>query len=517
MITDDGKEIISKYLLGYIPTYASHIAIGCGARPRTTATMTVSNKKIVSYLATLTTATNHYFKIGEYVQVAGVGTQFNGIYQITDIPSPTQFSYSVATQTLSPASATGTATLYLNNKTTLDFEMARVPIISKGFVDDNGTTKISFIAEVPSENRYEITELGLWSAPNNPLAVNSDSHVIFSFTESWQGHGSSVFDPIIKTSIGTFGNINDNGDKIFYALSSDSNLTTAARKQRAEGHRFLSKTLFVRGDSCQLNILPSSAMSLATTAASGNGTTATLTFAIQNVPPFKVGSKIVVAGVTPSGYNGTYTVTECTTTTVSYASTTTGSQTVAGTIKKGYLSPAAATGETSPIHVHLNNVNFDISNNSPSDLLSLAFCLVDKNGIGESLPSTVKILMEFYRNEISTSNGFAKKEIILDGSVFTDNRYRCVTFPISDLTTSEDFSPATIRVCRIYASVETGAGLSSNHYISFDGLRVDNISTDNPLYKMSGYSIVLDPDAYPITKKENTINYIEFRMNLGVS
>lgn len=76
---------------------------------------------------------------------------------------------------------------------------------------------------------------------------------------------------------------------------------------------------------------------LATTAASGTGTIATLTFATQTVPPFPVGSAITVAGVTPSGYNGTYTVTACTTTTVSYANATTGVQTVAGTIRNRAL------------------------------------------------------------------------------------------------------------------------------------------------------------------------------------
>ena len=33
MITDNGKELISKYLIGQAPAYASHIAIGCGAKP----------------------------------------------------------------------------------------------------------------------------------------------------------------------------------------------------------------------------------------------------------------------------------------------------------------------------------------------------------------------------------------------------------------------------------------------------------------------------------------------------
>lgn len=69
---------------------------------------------------------------------------------------------------------------------------------------------------------------------------------------------------------------------------------------------------------------------LATTGASGTGSTATLTYSNSYIPP--VGSTIVVAGVTPTGYNGTQTVTASSTDSVSFASTTTGAQTVAGTI-----------------------------------------------------------------------------------------------------------------------------------------------------------------------------------------
>lgn len=448
MITEDGKEIISKYLLGYVPSYASHIAIGCGARPRTVASVDITTTQIASNVAIITTESLHYFKEGEWVEISGAGTPFNGIVQISSIVNETRFEFLVTAANQGPTtlSPQGSVRNYYGNKKKLDFEMARVPIVSKGFVDDNGTTKLSLIAELPSENRYEITELGLWSSPNNPLAINSDSRIIFSFTESWQAHGSSVYDPELKgqnstNPLGDTGNITDGGDKIFYALSGDSNLTIAQRKKRSEGSRFLSRTLLVRGDSCSLP----------------------------------------VDGVS------------------------------------GRLVPTAVAGETEPLHIHLNNVNFDISNNSPSDILSFAFCLVDKTGIGDTLPDTVKILIEFYRNEISTANGFAKKEIVLDGSVFNDNRYHALSFPISDLITSEDFSSKEIRVCRIYSSVVSGGTPSSNHYISFDGLRIDNISTENPVHKMSGYSIVKNSDAYPITKKENTVNFVEFRFNIGVA
>jgi hypothetical protein len=72
--------------------------------------------------------------------------------------------------------------------------------------------------------------------------------------------------------------------------------------------------------------------SLATTGASGSAGTATLTFATQASAPYAVGSYITVGGVTPTGYNGMYQVTACTTTSVSYLNATTAAQTVAGNI-----------------------------------------------------------------------------------------------------------------------------------------------------------------------------------------
>ena len=59
------------------------------------------------------------------------------------------------------------------------------------------------------------------------------------------------------------------------------------------------------------------------TGASGDGTTATISFAGPFTAP--LGSTVVVAGVTPSGYNGTYIVTGSSSTTVQYANATTAS------------------------------------------------------------------------------------------------------------------------------------------------------------------------------------------------
>ena len=86
----------------------------------------------------------------------------------------------------------------------------------------------------------------------------------------------------------------------------------------------------------QINRDSSYSTEIAVNSASGTGATATLTFsgltaaATSTVP---VGSAIVVSGMTPSGYNGSYTVTASTPGSISYANTTTGNMTVAGTFR----------------------------------------------------------------------------------------------------------------------------------------------------------------------------------------
>ena len=79
----------------------------------------------------------------------------------------------------------------------------------------------------------------------------------------------------------------------------------------------------------QINLLTGPPV-LNVTAASGNGTNATLTY--SSTYAFSAGQTIVVSGVVPSGYNGTYLVVNSSAGSVSYASTTTGSMTTAGTI-----------------------------------------------------------------------------------------------------------------------------------------------------------------------------------------
>jgi hypothetical protein len=193
MITTTGKNILSKYLIGQAPAYASYIAAGCGPS------------------AQLSTASG--------------------------------LDYSA--------------------KKSLDFEMFRAPIISRGYVTENGVTEIVLTAEVPTEERYEITEVGVYSAGANPSAGANDSRVLYSFaqTENWEYHvlGSATAIPTIDRPLdnndeATQGEIVDGGSVAFF-VNADNSLfeNNASRISRNERCRFLNNMVVIRGDMSEIS------------------------------------------------------------------------------------------------------------------------------------------------------------------------------------------------------------------------------------------------------------------------
>jgi len=74
------------------------------------------------------------------------------------------------------------------------------------------------------------------------------------------------------------------------------------------------------------------AQSIPVTVSSGSGSVVTLTYATQGATPFIVGQTITVRGMTPTTYNGTWTVATASTTQVTFNSSATGALTTTGTI-----------------------------------------------------------------------------------------------------------------------------------------------------------------------------------------
>ena len=385
MITNTGKTIIGKYMLGQAPAYASFLAVGCGPTP---------------------------------LETGDVADNFA-------------------------------------TKENLDFEMFRVPISSRGFVNEGGINKIVLTAELPTEERYEISEVGLYSAGSNPSAGAYDSKTVFAFTtgENWQHHTASAATAIDIVTAPLDDPEDDNviavADPVFQTNADNSIFYKSSRANRYERCRFLNNVILIQGDDSDLTVSEDSGPTLDH-------------FVIEE------------------GSN----------------------------------------------HIHLTGANIDFTRNSPIDELRLAFSLVSKNGNSSAIPETIRILVDFASTDTTTGE-FARFEAELnhgssgnlENSIadFEANRYFVISKQLQELYTSANFTWDAVTVVKIYACVIDGGVPSQDYYIALDAMRLENIATVNPLYGLTGYSIIKNDNAETIIKSPNTSNYVEFRFSIGVT
>lgn len=168
------------------------------------------------------------------------------------------------------------------------------------------------------------------------------------------------------------------------------------------------------------------------TGASGNGTTATLTFA-QQTTVIPVGATIVVASVNPSGYNGTYTVTASTTTSVSYANATTTAWVSGGTIQQLFAAIKADITDT--------------ASNSGSLLMDLRVggnskFKVDKAGkvgIGNAIPLNDGVWLEGVAYELKVTRAHDNSPLLMASGVSASVAGRLGIGPLYNASTPQVF------------------------------------------------------------------------------
>ena len=459
MITNIGKNLLAKYLVGQTQSYASHIAVGCGPNP-----------------------------------VAS-----DGVFA----------DYSL--------------------KKSLDFEMFRVPIISRGFVNENGIDKVVLTAELPTEERYEITEVGVFSAASNPVAGSFDSRTIYSFadTDSWlyQPFGSSAID------IGSvYSPLDDRVVNIINATASGTTVTYTT--DASHGLTVGTKVSILGISPVVFNLLDKN---------------------IQTVPTVNTFTLTAPSAITSTFVSPGYLINDVETNIISQVYPVfqtnadnkifTNSNRVARNERCRFLNNIIAiVGNNSTLtrgalgkleigsgskYIRLNNTKVDLTKNSPLDELRLAFSVVNKVGNSNTVPDNVKILLEFSYTGLNSSQEYARFEIDIDDISNTDgtaedtinfasNRYVVATKALKDLNKTDNFDWREVSVAKIYACV-TEAGLPSDlFYVCLDGLRIENITSTNSLYGLTGYSVIKSIGSKPIIKSANTTNYIEFRFAVDV-
>lgn len=160
-------------------------------------------------------------------------------------------------------------------------------------------------------------------------------------------------------------------------------------------------------------LLPSSV-----TAASGNGTTATLTY--NGTYQFAVGETVVVSGMTAgaSGYNGTYTVTASSPGSVSYLNATTGSAAGTPTVRNNALVPYFQTTASS------NNVTVTFSDHgyAVGDIFSVLIA-VSVGGISINGNYTVTQVLSSRQFVIAALNSASSSSSVYENSGFAWYQY----------------------------------------------------------------------------------------------
>jgi hypothetical protein len=384
MITNTGKGIIAKYLIGQAPAYASYIAVGCGANA---------------------------------IDINGTMPNFS-------------------------------------TKESLDFEMFRVPIVSRGFVNENGIDKVVLTAELPTEERYEITEIGVYSAGSNPSAGAYDSRMIYAFTqnENWEYH-SNVAAAAIQVIYEPLGenNIINQTPKVFQTNADNVIFTDNTRLDRNERCRFLNNIIIMSGDSSKIDLLQNGKLDIDPSWVDGSDTK----------------------------YSG---------------------------------------------HIHLNGSSPDFNRQSPLDKVNLAFSVVNRDGDDGSRPDKIRLMLEFASDDSYNTGQYARFEVNLSHTQghakydFNNNRYFVVSKQLQELTKTSDFSWGSVNLVKISACVlDVDGNPSSDFYVCLDAIRLENMYSQNPLYGLTGYSIIKNENSRPIIKSANTTNFIEFRFNVGVS
>lgn len=383
MITNKGRNILAKYLIGQAPAYASYLAMGVGANP------------------------------------------------------------------LGPTDSLGNYA----SQGSLEFEALRIPITSRGYVyDENGVANIVFAGELPSNQRYLFTEIGVYSAKSNPAAGGQDSKMIYTFStsENWEYHTEltavGIETIVAPLNLEVAGYTIEVADPVFRTNSDNYIFNSNIRKQRFENPRFLDRALVISG---------------ATSFLESDGTNLTLK----------------ARGVGDPYYGS---------------------------------------------HIHLTGVSPDFSKNSAEDELRLAFSILSKDDT-PSGPSVggVRILLEFASTDSINPDNYARASIDLgpEDVNFAENRYIITTTALSDLEKSIGFTWNTVNSVKFYVMVfdTITEEPSSDFYVALDGLRLENVTAQNPLYGLSGYTQILTDTGLPITKEPNSSNIVEFRFGMDVS
>jgi len=458
LITNTGKGILAKYLIGQVPSYASYIAIGVGPKPLETD---------------------------------------------EDIPE------------------------ILKEKTSLDFEVFRVPIISRGYVyNDDETVDVVFAAELPTNQRYEFTEVGLFPGTSNPSAGTLDSKMIYTFSqgENWKYHSETAeqsIEPYITPLNLT--EVSQNNiliyDKAFFTNADNSVLNDGNRITRYERTRFLDRALMISGNLSNLEeeVVGSSVIGLKFKESEDSyfGEHIHLTGARPPLDKnslkdelrlaFSVVNRLAIQTENSETINKVMIMIE-------FASTDSDDPT---NFARYYVNMQGSLFNTNRYHVKpmtlqglRKSVGFTWNTVNVTKIYASVFGNIDITQ--KSLTDNVATLTTPEKHGFDVGNS-----VTISGIDSTFNGEYIVT-EINEGRTSFSYEKTASNVSSSAAN-GSAIGPSNKFLIALDGFRFENTTAKSPVYGLTGYSLVRNENALPIVKQPNSSNIVEFRFGMDTS
>lgn len=141
------------------------------------------------------------------------------------------------------------------DQTKLSFESIRIPVTETAVVEEGGETYVSLSAPLPSEQRYEFSEIGVYSKERDLVTSGPEDQTIFSFSdaEGWlridgSGETQAIETPIIiDNGAGEFSPNPALGSELCFFVDSDNEYFLYSSRPY-QTSRYYVDALMVRGD-----------------------------------------------------------------------------------------------------------------------------------------------------------------------------------------------------------------------------------------------------------------------------
>jgi hypothetical protein len=554
MITNDGVELISKYLVGQASSYAAYVAVGSGSRATSNnnpITLTGLNTATIGdydgtppYQATITLSAGYwgYLQVGDIITAndgsSPTGSLGLGTVTVIGIDSPQKIQIE-STSTLTAGKISYVKAYSLPNsdsfssKKNLDFEVARFPITSRSYVVEKQTVK-STTLNITGD--YEITVITSTAhtfakgdtvqivnvvipadVPGGPLNGGIEVNGLYKITSVTDtSFVAEVYDkdlvlsafPSSAWNVPYYGNF-DNLD-LFNSVVYIKQISLSAEMLDTNNYDISELGIYSLGSN-QYSSSGNSRMLFNFSQTEGweyyNDSTSTRT-AIATIAPLvlPIGSTPKFCSTTDAYWNSTYIKQRKEKPRVLED----------GLIVPGDLSSWDGTNfEATSNYLVLTDPAVNLSKSAATDEIRLAYSIMNATNLPTALPEDLYIRIRFI-----CSNGTDSADLDFHETgttVINPNRYAVLSKKLSEITATSGFDWSQVTSVRIYSALENAAGATSNDYaVILDGLRFENLGTENPLYALTGYTVVNNETATNIIKPANSNDLINFRLDFSV-